>query len=119
MNKMYEQEIRYRLLRVLSQDTNLSQRDMAKCIGISLGKINFCLSELAENGMIKVNRFKSAKKKIPYTYMLTPFGLEEKAKLTLTFLKRKLAEYEEIKHQIRELAREVGEEKFEVMQRPF
>jgi EPS-associated MarR family transcriptional regulator len=117
MNNRYEQEIRYRLLKVLSQDSNLSQRDMAKRMGISLGKVNYCLSELAKNGLIKVNRFKSAKNKIPYTYMLTPSGLEEKAKLTVTFLKRKLSEYEEIKRQIRELAGEVGEDRVEVIQR--
>jgi EPS-associated MarR family transcriptional regulator len=117
MNNRYEQEIRYRLLKVLSQDSNLSQRDMAKRMGISLGKVNYCLSELAKKGLIKVNRFKSAKNKIPYTYMLTPSGLEEKAKLTVTFLKRKLSEYEEIKRQIRELAGEVGEDRVEVIQR--
>jgi EPS-associated MarR family transcriptional regulator len=117
MNNRYEQEIRYRLLKVLSQDSNLSQRDMAKRMGISLGKVNYCLSELAKKGLIKVNRFKSAKNKIPYTYMLTPIGLEEKAKLTVTFLKRKLSEYEEIKRQIKELAGEVGEDRVEVMQR--
>jgi EPS-associated MarR family transcriptional regulator len=117
MNNRYEQEIRFRLLKVLSQDSNLSQRDMAKRMGISLGKVNYCLSELAKKGLIKVNRFKSAKNKIPYTYMLTPIGLEEKAKLTVTFLKRKLSEYEEIKRQIKELAGEVGEDRVEVMQR--
>jgi EPS-associated MarR family transcriptional regulator len=117
MNNRYEQEIRYRLLKVLSQESNLSQRDMAKRMGISLGKVNYCLSELAKKGLIKVNRFKSAKNKIPYTYMLTPSGLEEKAKLTVTFLKRKLSEYEEIKRQIRELAGEVGEDRVEVIQR--
>ncbi|MBW1705282.1 MAG: MarR family EPS-associated transcriptional regulator [Deltaproteobacteria bacterium] len=117
MNNRYEQEIRYRLLKVLSQDSNLSQRDMAKRMGISLGKVNYCLSELAKKGLIKVNRFKSAKNKIPYTYILTPTGLEEKARLTVTFLKSKLSEYEEIKRQIKELASEVGEERVEVMHR--
>ncbi len=117
MNDGYEQEIRYRLLKILSQDSNLSQRDMAKRMGISLGKVNYCLSELAKKGLIKVNRFKSAKNKIPYTYVLTPSGLEEKAKLTVTFLRRKLSEYEEIKRQIKELAGEVGEDRVEVIQR--
>jgi EPS-associated MarR family transcriptional regulator len=119
MNNRYEQEIRYRLLKVLSQDSNLSQRDMAKRMGISLGKVNYCISELAKKGLIKVNRFKSAKNKIPYTYMLTPIGLEEKATLTVTFLKRKLSEYEEIKRQIKELAGEVGEDRVEVIQKLF
>jgi len=110
MNHQYEQEIRYRLLKVLGQDPNLGQRDMAKRMGISLGKVNYCVSELASKGWIKITRFKSAKKKIPYTYMLTPKGLEEKGRLTLRFLKRKLSEYEEIKKQIRELHYEVEQE---------
>ena len=110
MNHTYEQEIHYRLLKVLSQDPQLGQRDMAKSMGISLGKVNYCISELAAKGWIKITRFRSAKNKIPYTYLLTPKGLEEKGKLTLRFLKRKLSEYEEIKKQIRELHYEVEED---------
>ena len=110
MNHTYEQEIHYRLLKVLSQDPQLGQRDMAKRMGISLGKVNYCISELAAKGWIKITRFRSAKNKIPYTYLLTPKGLEEKGELTLRFLKRKLSEYEEIKKQIRELHYEVEED---------
>ena len=84
---------------------------MAKKMGISLGKVNYCLSELAKKGLIKVTRFKSAKNKIPYAYVLTPHGLEEKAKLTVSLLRRKISEYEEIRRQINELALEVDEEK--------
>ena len=79
---------------------------MAGKMGISLGKTNYVLTELGEKGIIKIKRFKSAKNKIPYTYMLTPHGLEEKAKITLKFLKRKLLEYEEIKRQIKGIAKE-------------
>ena len=126
MNNTYEQEIRYRLLKMLIQESNLTQRDMAKKMSISLGKVNYALSELAKKGLIKVIRFKSARNKIPYTYMLTPRGLEEKARLTVNFLRRKLSEYEEIKHQISELSLEVDQEeliniseaeKFEEIQR--
>ena len=110
MNSDYEQEIRYRLLKVLSQDANLSQRAMAKRMGISLGKVNYCLSELAKKGFIKVNRFKDSKNKFKYLYILTPRGIEAKAALTISFLKRKMAEYSEIKRQIKELSREVETE---------
>ena len=110
MNHNYEQEIQYRLLKMLSREPNVSQRDMAKRMGISLGKMNCCVTELAAKGWIKIIRFKSARNKIPYTYLLTPKGLEEKARMTLSFLKRKLAEYEEIKKQIRELHHEAEEE---------
>jgi len=114
MNNQHEQEIRLRLLKILSQEPILSQRDMADRIGVSLGKINYCLSELAKRGLIKIIRFKSAKNKIPYTYVLTPHGLQEKARLTLRFLKHKLTEYEEIKRQIRQLAREVEQENINI-----
>lgn len=110
MNHAYEQEIRYRLLKILAEEPKLGQREMAKKMGISLGKVNFCVSELAAKGWIKITRLKSARKKIPYIYMLTPKGLEEKGKLTVRFLKRKLAEYEEIKKQILELHNEVQQE---------
>jgi len=85
----------------------MGQREMAKEMGICLGKVNFCVSELATKGWIKITRYRSARKRIPYTYMLTTKGLEEKGKLTVLFLKRKLSEYEEIKKQIRELHSEV------------
>jgi len=110
MNKHFEQEIRYRLLQILSQESALSQRDMAQRIGISLGKVNYCISELAKKGLIEIIRFKSAKNKMPYTYMLTPRGIQEKAKLTVRFLKQKLMEYEEVKNQIRQLASELNRE---------
>ncbi|MFC1822569.1 MarR family EPS-associated transcriptional regulator [Thermodesulfobacteriota bacterium] len=111
MNKPYEQEIRYRLLKILKTDPDLTQRDMAQQMGISLGKVNFCLSELAKRGFIKINRFKVSQSKIRYLYILTPRGVEEKTRLTLSFLKRKVSEYEEISRQIEDLAREVEEER--------
>ena len=113
MNNQFEQEIRYRLLKILNQESNLTQREMAKKMGISLGKVNYCLSELAQKGLIKVNRFKSAKNKIPYSYILTTHGIEEKARLTMSFLRRKTREFEEIKRQIKELSAEIEEDKFE------
>ena len=110
MKHTYEQEIHYRLLKILRIEPQIGQRDMAKRMGISVGKVNYCISELAAKGWIKITRFRSAKCKIPYTYMLTSKGLEEKGRLTLRFLKRKLSEYEEIKKQIRELHHEVEED---------
>ena len=106
MNHHYEQEIRYKILKILANDPSLSQREMAGRMGISLGKTNYVLTELADKGIIKIKRFKSARNKIPYTYMLTSHGLEEKARITSNFLKRKLAEYKEIKRLIKEIAKE-------------
>ena len=111
MNNSNEQEIHYRLLKILAEEPRTSQREMARRTGISLGKTNCVLTELANKGIIKIKGFKSARYKIPYTYMLTPEGLEEKAKITLIFLKRKLSEYEEIKRQIKEVAKEVERDK--------
>jgi len=110
MNNHLDQEIRYRLLKLLCEERGLSQRAMAKRMGISLGKVNYCLSELAGRGLIKIQRFKNTKKKRPYAYVLTPRGLETKARLTITFLKRKIREYEHIREQIRELSAEAEQE---------
>ena len=107
MNHAYEQEIRYRLLNLLADEPQLRQLDMARMMGISVGKVNFCISELARQGLIKVKRFKSAKNRVPYSYILTPHGIKEKGRITVRFLKRKIAEYEEIKRQIGVLAEEV------------
>lgn len=107
MNDLFEQEIRYKVLKHLSAEPNLSQRALAGKLGISLGKTNFVLSELAEKGIIKMKRFKNAPRKIPYSYILTPRGLEQKARITARFLRQKIAEYEKIKHQIKEITEEL------------
>jgi EPS-associated MarR family transcriptional regulator len=107
MNNAFEQEIHYRLLNLLVDEPQLRQLDIARKVGISVGKVNYCIAELAKKGLIKVKRFKSAKNKLPYSYMLTPRGIEEKGRITVRFLKRKLSEYEEIKHQIAVLTEEV------------
>jgi len=110
MNNDYQQEIRYRLLKILSRNPNFTQREMAREMGISLGKVNFCLAELAKKGFVRINRFKDSENKRQYLYKLTPSGLEAKAVLTVSFLKHKMSEYNEIKKQIRELAREANVE---------
>jgi EPS-associated MarR family transcriptional regulator len=110
MNSDFEKEIRYRLLKILSQNSNLSQRDMATKMGVSLGKVNYCLAEFAKKGIIKINRFKDSTNKFKYIYVLTPHGIDTKASITIDFLKRKLSEYDEIRKQINELRLEVDDE---------
>jgi EPS-associated MarR family transcriptional regulator len=110
MNNTQEQEIRYRLLKILSTDGDITQRHMAREMGISLGKVNYSLSELAKHGFIRIRRFKASMNKTQYIYLLTPRGLEEKGRLTAAFLRRKVEEYEEIKRQIEELSRELREQ---------
>jgi len=107
MKKIFEQEIRYKILKLLSAQPNLSQRAIAARVGISLGKTNYVLSELAEKGIIKMKRQKNAPQKIPYSYILTPRGLEQKPKITARFLKQKLTECEQIKIQIKEITQEL------------
>ncbi len=109
MNNTYEQELRYHLLKILEQQPDLNQREMARRMGISLGKVNYALSELAKRGFIKISRFTSSRNKRRYSYLLTFKGLEEKARLTLNFLKRKTAEYEQIRRQIEQLTIEIEE----------
>jgi EPS-associated MarR family transcriptional regulator len=106
VNEKIDREIRYRLLKLLSENPKMTQRDLSAEMGISLGKVNYCLSELTRKGLIKINRFKGAKKKTNYLYKLTPYGLEEKARVTVSFLRQKQREYEEIKRQIEELEKE-------------
>ncbi|MFH1077346.1 MAG: MarR family EPS-associated transcriptional regulator [Pseudomonadota bacterium] len=108
MGNPYQEEIHYRILRLLSQDRRLSQREMAVEMGVSLGKINYCLKELIHSGFVKISRFKNAQNKALYAYLLTPRGVKEKAEITVRFLQRKITEYEEIEKQIKELAQEAG-----------
>ena len=111
MNTNDDQEIRYRIFKLLEDDPNLTQRQMAEKMGISLGKFNYCLNELVKKGFVKINRFKSSQNKAAYMYILTPRGLEEKTKITVKFLKRKMSEYEKIKLEIEELKEEVEDGK--------
>ncbi|MCD6307256.1 MAG: MarR family EPS-associated transcriptional regulator [Deltaproteobacteria bacterium] len=103
----YEQGIRYRLLKILSEDSSLTQREMSRRMGISLGKLNYCLTELAKRGFVKIHRFKDSSNKTKYMYLLTPRGMEEKTRVAMSFLKSKVKEYEEIKRQIKELSVEI------------
>jgi EPS-associated MarR family transcriptional regulator len=97
-----------RVLRLLEETPDLSQRDMAKALGISLGGVNYCLVALIEKGLLKVENFRRNKNgRIGYLYILTPEGLKKKAELTALFLARKMVEYEELKEVIDNLKNEV------------
>ncbi len=83
---------------------------MAGEMGFSLGKFNYCLKALIRKGFVKVERFTSSDHKAGYMYILTPHGIEEKSRITVKFLQRKMKEFDEIKEQIEELQREVGQD---------
>lgn len=105
---MLDDETRYRLLKKLQADPGISQRDLARDLGVSLGKANYCLRALVAKGWIKAANFRNSRNKSAYLYQLTPSGLDAKARLAMRFLKIKRAEYEEIKRDIEALQREAG-----------
>ena len=104
---MLDEQTRYRLLKLLEGNPELSQRQLAEALGVSVGKVNFCLNALLERGLVKVRNFRNSNNKLAYAYYLTPKGAREKIRTTAGFLKRKLAEYQAIEKEIEELKREV------------
>jgi len=103
----FQEEIQFEVLRRLQQTPEVSQRTLARELGISLGSINFCFQALMEKGWIKVQNFSQSKHKLGYAYLLTPNGVAEKSKLTAKFLKRKVAEYEMLQAEIEALKAEM------------
>jgi len=97
-------ESRYRILRLIEHNPAISQRELARELGISLGKVNFCLNALIEKGILKASSFLNSRNKRAYAYFLTPWGIDEKARVTLRFLRRKVAEYETLQKEIADLA---------------
>ena len=96
-------ETHLKILKLIESNPQISQRKLAEELGVSLGKVNYCVKALIEKGMMKASNFKSSTNKIGYLYLLTPKGIEEKARLTVKLLKRKIAEYEKITQDIAEL----------------
>ena len=99
MNKK-STENNFKVLRVIKNNPNLSQRELASNLDFSLGKLNYCLKALKEKGLVKMKNFRSNKNKIGYAYILTPKGIKEKTKLTINFMKKKMKEYDELKKEL-------------------
>ncbi len=95
----------FEVLRKVEKNPNSTQRELAKELGLSLGKLNYCLKALKDKGLIKINNFKRNENKERYFYILTPKGLVEKTKLTLNFMKRKMQEYDELKKDLENVKR--------------
>jgi EPS-associated MarR family transcriptional regulator len=102
------EEIHYHVLKHIEANPSITQRELAKELGVSVGKVNYCLKALIDKGWIKANNFKNSNKKLAYFYILTPSGIEQKAKITMNFLKRKMNDYEELKKEIEMLKSEVS-----------
>lgn len=105
---MLTDEYRYKILKLIADQPEISQRELAQKLDISLGKANYCLKALIERGLVKVSNFRNNKNKLAYMYLLTPSGIEDRASTTLNFLKWKMKEYETLQLEIEELRREAG-----------
>ena len=102
-----QEDIQFQVLRRLYETPDVSQRTLAKELGISLGSINFCFQALVDKGWVKMQNFSQSKHKMGYVYLLTPAGIAEKSVLTARFLKRKLEEYETLRVEIEQLKAEI------------
>ncbi len=100
---MLSDEYRYKLLKRLEANPEVSQRELADELGISLGRVNFCIQALIEKGLVKANNFRNSKNKKGYVYFLTPRGIEDKARITVQFFKIKVAEHKALKKEIKDL----------------
>ena len=103
---MLTDEMRYKLMRLLEANPGTSQRELARELGISLGKTNYCLQALVRKGLVKATNFKNSHNKAAYMYLLTPRGVESKATLTMKYLQIKMREYEALRVEIEEVQRE-------------
>ena len=101
-----QEDTTFRVLRLLEREPDISQRELADRLGLSLGGLNYCLKALMDKGLVKLENFSKSRHKFGYVYILTPAGLTEKALLTGRFLKRKMREYESLKAEIEDLRRE-------------
>ena len=95
--KLNSEESQLKILRKIASSENFTQRKLANELGYSLGKLNYCLNQLKKKGLVKYKNFKNNKNKINYVYILTPKGISKKTKLLLSFMKRKMKEYDELK----------------------
>ena len=100
------EDTHYKLMRLFEANPGMSQRDAARALGISVGKVNYCLQALLGKGWIKATNFKNSHNKAAYMYLLTPRGIEQKARLAVRFLKIKVSEYERLRREIEQIRME-------------
>lgn len=101
-------EPHFHILRELERDPKVSQRHLAEQLGVSVGKVNYCLRALIDRGLVKANNFRNSQNKRAYLYVLTPRGISEKSRNAVHFLQRKTTEYEALRKEIDRLKREAG-----------
>jgi EPS-associated MarR family transcriptional regulator len=102
-----QEDTYFRVMRILQENPDLTQRELAEKLGISVGGLNYCLKALMEKGAVKMKNFANSKNKFGYVYVLTPAGMAEKAAITHRFLERKMEEYQALRQEIESLQSEL------------
>lgn len=105
--RAFDDDVRFRVMRILEAQPEISQRQLARDLGISLGIVNYCLRALVDKGHVKIRNFRAADNKLRYAYILTPRGMARKADMAAGFLRRKMMEYEALKAEIDSLKSEI------------
>ena len=103
-----QEDTYYRVMRLLEENPDLTQRELAEKLGVSVGGLNYCLNALMDKGLVKLENFQNSQHKFKYVYVLTPAGIAQKMAMTGRFLKRKMEEYEALRAEIETLSREVN-----------
>jgi len=103
-----QEDTNFRVMRLLDENPDLTQRELAERLGISVGGLHYCLKALMQKGLVKMRNFAHSKNKFGYVYVLTPSGMAEKAAMTHRFLRRKIEEYESLKAEIDALKQDLG-----------
>lgn len=106
MTRLIGDEIRYKLMRLLQANPEMSQREVARELGVSVGKVNYCVRALVRRGWVKINNFRNSDNKLAYKYLVTPRGLEAKTLITMRFLQAKMDEYENLRAEIEQIRRD-------------
>lgn len=109
-----QEDTHFRIMRILQDNPDLTQRELADQLGMSVGGLNYCLKALIDKGLVKMQHFKNSKNKFKYVYLLTPLGMAEKIALTTYFLERKMSEYKALKLEIDTLKLEAHQPKLSV-----
>ena len=107
---MTNQELEYRALKILEQQPDMTQRELAEALGVSLGKTHYLVKSLIDVGWVKLDNFQKSDNKWGYAYLLTPMGIAEKAAITARFLVRKQQEYSDLQREIQQLQEEVKQQ---------
>ena len=103
-----QEHTNFRIMRILQENSDLTQRELADNLGMSVGGLNYCLCALIDKGFVKMQNFQNSKNKFKYVYLLTPQGIAEKVALSRRFLRRKMEEYEALKGEIKALKSELA-----------